>query len=81
MIKNIEPVTVFPNTATQLRVDDVHLVLSQSASVQWALLDSSAATLTVNRVTIEGVEYENWGTDDEYVFNLVASKLGLVIDE
>ena len=28
-------------------------------------------------ITIEGTEYEAWGSDDNYIYNLVLSKLGL----
>jgi hypothetical protein len=27
-------------------------------------------------ITIEGTEYEAWGSDDNYIYNLVLSKLG-----
>lgn len=28
-------------------------------------------------VVIEGAEYEAWGTDDNYIYDLILSKLGL----
>jgi hypothetical protein len=31
----------------------------------------------VRNVTIEGAEYDAWGTDDNYIYDLVLSKLGL----
>jgi hypothetical protein len=31
----------------------------------------------VDNVTIEGAEYDAWGTDDNYIYDLILSKLGL----
>ena len=80
MIKNIKPVTVFPNTATKLRVDDCLVTLDESVNVQWALLDNNSNVLGApGRLTFSGEDYENWGSDDDYLFNLVASALSLTV--
>ncbi len=80
MIKNIEPVQVFPNTATKLRVDDCLVTLDESVNVQWTLLDSNDAVLGApGRITFSGEDYANWGDNDDYLFDLVASALNLTV--
>ena len=80
MIKNIEPVQCFPSEATQIRVDDCHLVLDVSASFQWALLDAAGVVVAgPGRKLIEGEEYAAWQGDDNYPVELVAEKVGVTI--
>ena len=31
----------------------------------------------VDNVTIQGAEYDAWGSDDNYIYDLILSKLGL----
>lgn len=79
MIKQIQSVSVFPSTATQLRVDDVLVVLGESANLQWALLDSEGKVLVVDRVSMTGEDYQTWNSDDNTPFDFVANKLNLTV--
>jgi hypothetical protein len=31
----------------------------------------------ISNIAIEGAEYDAWGTDDNYIYDLILSKLGL----
>jgi len=42
-----------------------------------ALLKSGIEVVESRRITISGEEYDNWGQSDEYLINLVLSKVGL----
>ena len=78
MIKDIVPVTVFPYTASKININDVLVTLGESANAQWTLLDENGASVgAVGRVFIEGEEYLAWGDDDDYLADLVASKVGV----
>ena len=35
-----------------------------------------AGVLEAGVIMVEGAEYDAWGTDDSYIYNLVLSKLG-----
>ena len=41
--------------------------------------DKDKNRLYEKQIVIEGAEYDAWGTDDNYIKDLVASKLGLEI--
>lgn len=79
MKKNIEPVTFFPQQATQLCVDDCHVRLGESANVQYSFLDNSGNQLRVSRMEISGDDYQQWNDNDDYIFDFVANKLGVTV--
>jgi hypothetical protein len=79
MTRDIEPVSVYPSTATQLRVDDCLVTLDTSVNVQWSLLDAQSKQLNVGRITLSGEDYADWGSDDNYVFNKIAEQLNLTV--
>lgn len=56
---------------------DISLTISNnnSVSVNVCLFKPNSIMETSN-ITIEGDEYDAWGTDDSYIYNLVLSKLG-----
>ena len=78
----IEPVTVFPSTATALWINNVNVQLGASASYQWWLKDApEGANLTTGTINLTGAAYAAWGADDEYLYRFTAESLGLTIIE
>jgi hypothetical protein len=77
----IQPVTVFPSTATVLFIDNVNVQPGNSATYQWWLQDAERANLTTGTITLMGEAYAAWGTDDEYLYTYTAQQLGLTIVE
>jgi hypothetical protein len=77
----IQPVTVFPSTATVLFIDNVNVQPGTSATYQWWLQDAERANLTTGTITLTGDAYAAWGTDDEYLYTYTAQQLGLTIVE
>lgn len=53
--------------------------LGVSAVVIAITYDKDKNRLYEKQIVIEGAEYDAWGTDDNYIKDLVASKLGLEI--
>lgn len=53
--------------------------LGVSAVVIANTYDKDGRRLYEKQLIIEGAEYDAWGTDDSYIKELVASKLGLEI--
>jgi len=77
----IEPVSVFPSTATVLWINNVNVQPGTSASYQWWLQDAERANLTTGTINLTGDAYAAWGTDDEYLYTYTAQQLGLTIVE
>jgi hypothetical protein len=76
----IQPVTVFPSTATVLFINNVNVQPGTSATYQWWLQDAERANLTTGTITLTGEAYAAWGNDD-YLYTYTATALGLTIVE
>ena len=81
MYAKIQPVQVFPSTATVLWINNVTVQPGTSASYQWWLQNTERANLTTGTITLAGAAYAAWGTDDEYLYTYTAGVLGLTIVE
>jgi hypothetical protein len=81
MFATIEPVSVFPSTATVLWINNVNVQPGASASYQWWLQSAERANLTTNTINLTGDAYAAWGTDDDYLYTYTAAQLGLTIVE
>ena len=81
MYAKIQPVQVFPSTATVLWINNVTVQPGTSASYQWWLQNTERANLTTGTITLAGAAYAAWGTDDEYLYRYSAGVLGLTIVE
>ena len=81
MFATIEPVEVFPSTATVLFINNVNVQPGTSASYQWWLQDAQRANLTTGTINLTGDAYSQWGTDDDYLYTYTAQQLGLTIVE
>lgn len=81
MFAVIEPVQVFPSTATVLFINNVVVYPGSSASFQWWLQGSDRANLTTGTINLTGDAYAAWGNDDAYLYTYTANFLGLTIIE
>lgn len=81
MYATIEPVSVFPSTATVLWINNVNVQPGASASYQWWLQSAERANLTTGTINLTGDAYAAWGTDDDYLYTYTAAQLGLTIIE
>ena len=81
MYATIEPVSVFPTTATVLYINNVNVQPGTSASYQWWLQSAERGNLTTGTITLDGAAYAAWGEDDEYLYRYSAESLGLTIVE
>lgn len=71
----IKPVP-FPKIATRMKID-VTVILDEKAIVRVSFFEQGAEYQPLNTVVfyVEGEEYKAWGSDDDYIKNLVFSKL------
>jgi hypothetical protein len=81
MFATIEPVSVFPSTATVLFINNVNVQPGASASYQWWLQSAERVNLTTGTINLTGDAYAAWGTDDDYLYTYTAAQLGLTIVE
>ena len=74
---NITDVTLEAPVATNIELNVIELVLNSHVMVAVSFKNSNGNLLKNEMVKIEGEEYAGWGSDDEYLINLVLSKLNL----
>ena len=63
--------------STQVEIILSEVVLNSHATIVVHLLDANGNLLDNKFVKIEGEEYDNWSSDDNYIVNLALTKLGL----
>lgn len=74
---NITDVTLEAPVATTIEINVMELVLNSHVIVAVSFKNSNGNLLKNEMVKIEGAEYAGWGSDDEYLINLVLTKLNL----
>jgi hypothetical protein len=62
---------------TQVEILEGNIQLNQSARFPVRLLDSNGNLVSVDFVTIEGDDYNNWASDDNYITTLILTRLGI----
>ncbi len=60
-------------------IQNVELVLFNSARINVELFDEHRNMIDFQVLTMSGQAYEDWGNNDEYVINFVATTLGFTI--
>lgn len=63
--------------ATKIELSVSELVLNSYVIIVVSYFNSKGNVIHNELVKIEGEEYNNWGLDDQYLVNLVLTKLGL----
>ena len=80
-MSNIVPVDrTVTQTITRFTLDIIELVFNTSARFRVSQYDADDKLIDATNVTIEGQEYADWGGDDNYIINLIAQKLGFIIE-
>jgi hypothetical protein len=76
----IQPATITDvKTVTQFVTNVVSLDLFKSVTVAVTLMNEAGQTVANRSFVIEGAEYLAWNNDDQYLVDLVASKLGFTL--
>ena len=82
-MKEIEPIDVWQNgttkTAVKLQAQGTNVTLGQAASFYWQLLTEEGYQVANGNLGISSEQYEAWGADDDYVYDIIAEDLNLVI--
>ena len=64
------------NTITNINIRIISIELFTRLTICVSLFDNNQLVDNVN-LQITGEEYSNWGNDDQYIVDLVLSKLGM----
>lgn len=74
---NVEQTVLQRNyTIDSVSIRVIDYQLNSSVTVQVYINDISNNVIDIQTIKIEGEEYDNWGSDDSYLENLVLQKLG-----
>lgn len=76
---NITNFALEPVIATAIRISVMELVLKSHVMLHVSFLNAEGNLVKNEMVKIEGSEYAAWGTNDEYLTELVMQKLGLAL--
>lgn len=74
----IQPIRVYPDTATQVDFGVINLVPFTKAVAEWRLYNAAGVKLTSGIVETTATQYAAWGTDDNYITTCFMENLGLV---
>lgn len=74
-IENKEFITT--QTISKIEILDGSVQLNNSVKFPVVLKTSDDSVITTQVIIITGEEYENWGSDDNYIESLILSKLGV----
>jgi hypothetical protein len=73
-VDRVTTVTIYSFTIDSIEVD-----LFNSARIRVYLMNQDNVGIDCTFVTLAGVDYENWGNNDEYIINYVANTLGFTL--
>ena len=65
--------------ATSMSLKVVQFVLFTSVIVHATLFDDDKVIVLSTNIEISGDDYLSWASDDTYIYNYVATKLGVVV--
>lgn len=65
------------STVKSVEIENLHLELNKSAIFSVKMFDENSSLVSIERVDIIGDDYNNWGSDDNYVVTFIFNKLGL----
>lgn len=78
----IQPIAFWQESATALVIDLVQIKQfneTGSATIVWRLANDKDETMKSGTLFLTSEEYTPWGSDDNYILQVTATKLGLTI--
>ena len=79
-MSNIEPYDeTTTKTTVRFSLDISRMTLNESATFRVSLYDANDDCFANKYVTLEGQAYLDWGNDDQYVIDYIATELGFVL--
>ena len=66
-------------TAIRFSLDISQLILNTSATFRVSLYDIDDKCIDNKYIKLEGNDYKNWNSDDQYVIIFISAQLGFVL--
>ena len=60
-------------------IQNIDLVLFNSARIVVRLLNEDGSVIDFTNIIMDSEDYIKWGSDDQYIINFIASKLGFTL--
>lgn len=79
IVNVVEKEILLPYLVSYFTMNVLILELNKSCCVIVATYDINNNKLYEKQYIIEDIEYQNWGSNDDYLKQLIANKLNLVI--
>jgi len=77
MSQNIVPQDyVETNKIVRIEIQVSNIILKTSATFRVNSFNENDKFIKLDYITITGDEYNAWGSDDDYIINLICQKLG-----
>jgi len=77
---NIQPFDeIVKKTITSFKVNIFNVQMFISANLGITFFDINNNLVKAENITISGADYTNWGNNDDYIINYVATHYGFVI--
>ena len=73
-IKETELVKTY--TIKYVRITVIDVILNTSALIMYELFSNNDERVDSNSFRLSGEDYQNWGTDDQYLVDLVMQRIG-----
>lgn len=75
----MQNISITPKTFTidSVRIDTLNYSVNESATFSVLLCKEGGIPVESHRIEITGSEFDAWGSDDNYVIDLILAKLGL----
>jgi len=78
MIVNIENKEfITTQTISKIEILEGTISLNRSATFPVRMIDLNDNVINIQNVIISGEDYNNWGSDDNYIETTILTKLGL----
>lgn len=75
---NVQDKTITTSVIVKsIEIMSTEVKLNEAAYFMVKSLDENGNLVNIERVSMEGTDYSNWGSDDNYVIDFILTSLGL----
>jgi hypothetical protein len=76
-IFDVKPVSILGTTVNKIEISNGAVDLNASVHFDVKVFDESGAPVVSRNIAIDGDDYKSWGSNDDYIVDLILTRLGL----